>query len=271
MKEFLQGRPFGHPLHPALNHYPIGLFIFALLLDLAAIFEPSPIFSRGAVYALGAGLVLGLLAGAAGLADWLDIRRDHPARPRANTHMLLNLTVVLLGAVSLALRLVWPEPDEFAWMPLSVLALAVGLLLYSGYLGGTMVFDDGIGAGRHRRKEPLPQETLVFEASPQETGWVDVGALGNLADGRTLRLEVGGVVMALVERAGQVYAFQEFCTHRYGPLSEGALYDHQVECPWHRSCFDIRSGEVTQGPAKVALRTFPARVEQGRVLVRLSG
>ena len=35
LKAFLQGKPFGHPLHPALVHFPIGLFVLSLILDIA--------------------------------------------------------------------------------------------------------------------------------------------------------------------------------------------------------------------------------------------
>jgi uncharacterized membrane protein len=38
LKAFLQGKPFGHPLHPALVHFPIGLFVLGLILDLASYF-----------------------------------------------------------------------------------------------------------------------------------------------------------------------------------------------------------------------------------------
>jgi nitrite reductase/ring-hydroxylating ferredoxin subunit len=65
-----------------------------------------------------------------------------------------------------------------------------------------------------------------------------------------------------------VYAFQEFCTHRYGPLSEGKLQDRQVICPWHRSCFDIRTGRVLEGPAKVDLKTYSATIRGGKIFIK---
>jgi nitrite reductase/ring-hydroxylating ferredoxin subunit len=74
--------------------------------------------------------------------------------------------------------------------------------------------------------------------------------------------------MAIASVNGQPCAFQEYCTHRYGPLSEGALHDGQVTCPWHGSRFDARSGEVKQGPVKEAIRTFEAQIREGKIQVR---
>jgi nitrite reductase/ring-hydroxylating ferredoxin subunit len=82
-------------------------------------------------------------------------------------------------------------------------------------------------------------------------------------------VQVNDYVLAVANLDGQFYAFQEFCTHRYGPLSEGRLHAGQVQCPWHKSCFDVRTGKVTQGPAKVDLRTFPVSVVDGVVRVTI--
>jgi nitrite reductase/ring-hydroxylating ferredoxin subunit len=90
-----------------------------------------------------------------------------------------------------------------------------------------------------------------------------------LADGESLHLDLNGTLIALIRSEGEFYAVQDFCSHRYGPLSEGRICDAKVECPWHRSCFDLRTGEVVEGPAKVNLRTFPTRLENGKVLVRV--
>ena len=63
---------------------------------------------------------------------------------------------------------------------------------------------------------------------------------------------------------GNFYAFQEFCTHRFGPLSEGDFEGFNVQCPWHNSCFHMRTGKVTNGPAKVDLKTFTIETWDGK-------
>src|SRR5947207_11410512 len=105
LKEMLQGRWLGHPLHPALVHIPVGLFPTALLCD---ILSKSGIggnmLVETAFYSIVLGLIVSLLAAPAGLADWLDIKSGRPAYKIGLWHMGLNLVVVLLFAINLALR-----------------------------------------------------------------------------------------------------------------------------------------------------------------------
>ena len=82
-----------------------------------------------------------------------------------------------------------------------------------------------------------------------------------------MRVEIDGQVIAIVKLDGNFYAFQEFCTHRFGPLSEGDIEGFNVRCPWHNSCFDVRTGKVTQGPAKVDLKTFKMERRDGKICV----
>ncbi len=92
-----------------------------------------------------------------------------------------------------------------------------------------------------------------------------------MRDKETLRLDVNGVAIVLAKIEGKYYALQEYCTHRFGPLSEGSFQGENVICPWHGSCFDVRTGKVTNGPAKVDLRTFPIEIREGKVYVGLPG
>ena len=272
MKFFLQGRPFGHPLHPLLVHFPVGLFVMSLLLDLSTFLLGSGNAGvRGAFYSMAGGVIMALLAAVAGLADWSDIRADHPAKKPATTHLWLNVTAVLLYILNLLLR--WGELGDTTTdaIPLVLSLAGVGILSFSGYLGGTIVYDDGIGVGRHRRKTELPDATVrLSEANGAVPGeYVAVGKASELGEGQSMRVEVAGSVAVVACVGGNVYAFQEFCTHRFGPLSEGAFEDHQVRCPWHNSCFDVRSGAVTNGPAKLPIKVYEVRVVDDRLEFRV--
>jgi nitrite reductase/ring-hydroxylating ferredoxin subunit/uncharacterized membrane protein len=269
LRNLLQGKPFGAPLHTMLVHFPIGLFALSLLLDALSWLRPGAALLQAASYVMAAGVVAALLAAVPGVVDWDDIRADHPAKRPATIHMVLNLTAVSLYAFNvLALR-----PDALGTgstplLPLAFSLAGLGLLGVSGYLGGKLVYEEGVAVGRHRRWTDTPVETLSVTQAALD-GWVTVAPTADLAEGETLRADLDGVVVAVARLDGQYYAFQGFCTHRYGPLSEGRLHDGQVQCPWHASCFDMRTGQPTQGPAKVALNTYRVMVSDGKILVDL--
>jgi nitrite reductase/ring-hydroxylating ferredoxin subunit/uncharacterized membrane protein len=269
LKALLQGKPFHHPLHPALVHFPIAGFLLSLLLDLGAYLgAASNGLLRASLYAMGSGLAIGVLAALTGLVDRSDIRLDHRARKTSTIHMILNLTALGLFAINFFLRLGRGDSEALPFPYLLLSLLGVGIILVSGYLGGTMVYDNGIGVGRHRRHTRTPRKTIDVSMLVRHDGWAPVCDEDELRDGETLRINCDGNIIALARQGGDVYAFQEFCTHRYGPLSEGQLKDHQVVCPWHRSCFDIRTGKVVEGPAKVDLKKYSTMVQGGKIFVK---
>jgi nitrite reductase/ring-hydroxylating ferredoxin subunit/uncharacterized membrane protein len=270
LKDLLQGKPLGHPLHPLLAHFPVALFVTSLLFDLSQLFNTGETAVRGAFYTMLVGLIMALLAAIPGLVDWLDIRADHPAKQPATLHMWLNLTLVAIYAINLVLRLSALDVTPTPIIPVLLSVIGVGILSASGYLGGKIVYEDGIAVGRHKRKAPSPDATLrLTEKNGAKPGqYVEVTGADKLAEGETMRLELLGHVIVVARWDGDFYAFQEFCTHRFGPLSEGSFEDCQVRCPWHGSRFDVKTGKVTQGPAKLDINTYEVRVRQGKVEVR---
>jgi nitrite reductase/ring-hydroxylating ferredoxin subunit/uncharacterized membrane protein len=273
LKEFLEGKPLRHPLHPMIVHLPIGLFMLSLLLDLATfVVRSGNTLSRSSFFCIATGVATALVAAVPGFVDYTTIRRDHPAKKIAIAHMLLNLSVVALYALNLGIRYPTLGQPTVPKSALVVSAIAIGLLSISGYLGGKMVYAEGIAVGRHRRKTCTPEETIRVtskDAQPDESGkrFVAVAEQSRLAENETLRVQLDATIMTVAKVNGEFYAFQEFCTHRFGPLSEGSFHDGQVQCPWHRSCFNVKTGEVTHGPAKLALKTFATRLRDGKVWV----
>ncbi len=64
------------------------------------------------------------------------------------------------------------------------------------------------------------------------------------------------------------YAIKNSCTHLGGPLAQGKLEGHVVECPWHGSRFDLATGEVKRGPAQTPEPVFEVKVEGTNILIR---
>lgn len=77
-----------------------------------------------------------------------------------------------------------------------------------------------------------------------------------------------GLRVCLVRDGNDVFAFEDRCPHRDFALSGGDLLERCViECPWHGARFDVRTGDVVQGPATDALHRLVVRVDDGQVFV----
>jgi uncharacterized membrane protein/nitrite reductase/ring-hydroxylating ferredoxin subunit len=275
LKDLLEGKPLRHPIHPMLVHFPIGFLVLSFLLDLVSLAFPEvPNLVRGSFYAMLLGIITALLAAVPGFVDYSDIRRDHPGKVTATRHMILNLMVVPIYGINLWIRSSALSDPKISLPALLLSIIGVGLLSVSGYLGGRLIYDEGIAVGRHKRHTLIPQDTLhlasAHAASDGEANYVPVPDAEHLHNGETLRVEIDKQVMTIARIDNQLYAFQEFCTHRFGPLSEGSFHGFNVQCPWHNSCFDIRTGKVTNGPATVDLKTFKVEVRDGKIGVRVT-
>lgn len=131
----------GHPIHPMLVPIAIGLWIFSLVADLIhASGNANPAWTTLAYYCMGGGIVGALLAAVPGLIDLVSL----PEGPRrtAIAHMVINLTVVALYAVNFWMRSESPQsPGKLMWLSI----VAILLLVVSGWLGGKMVYELGVG------------------------------------------------------------------------------------------------------------------------------
>lgn len=96
-----------------------------------------------------------------------------------------------------------------------------------------------------------------------------LGSVESFSAGSVRVVRVAGERLGVVLHEGQFYAFEDRCTHDDGPLGEGTLEGCEIECPRHGARFDIRTGRVTAPPAYGPLDTYPARVEDGQVVVTL--
>ncbi|MFY9870514.1 MAG: non-heme iron oxygenase ferredoxin subunit [Candidatus Nitrosopolaris sp.] len=81
-------------------------------------------------------------------------------------------------------------------------------------------------------------------------------------------VKVAGEKICVANVKGICYAIGNTCTHEGGPLNEGTLEGYEVECPWHGSKFDIRTGKVTRHPANKPVATYEVKVEGNDILVR---
>ena len=151
LKDLLEGKPLRHPIHPMLVHFPIGFLVLSFLLDLVSLAFPEvPNLVRGSFYAMLLGIITALLAAVPGFVDYSDIRRDQPSKVTATTHMILNLMVVTIYGINLWIRSSALSDPKIGLPPLLLSIIGVSLLSVSGYLGGRLIYDEGIAVGRHK-------------------------------------------------------------------------------------------------------------------------
>jgi uncharacterized membrane protein len=155
MKAFLQGKWLGHPLHPAIVHIPTGAWTGALIFDLCS---RADVGGQAMVLTSFTCIVIGIVAalGAAptGLADFWDIKPDKPARKLGLWHLGINVVTLLVFIADAAIR--WNHvrtATRVSTTELMLTIVGVALLSISGYLGGRMVYDQGIGIARISKKK----------------------------------------------------------------------------------------------------------------------
>ena len=81
-------------------------------------------------------------------------------------------------------------------------------------------------------------------------------------------VDVAGEKVCIINIEGNYYAIGNVCTHMGGPLNEGTLEGFEVECPWHGSKFDVRSGQPTKPPARQPVSSYEVKVQDNNILVR---
>jgi naphthalene 1,2-dioxygenase system ferredoxin subunit len=99
--------------------------------------------------------------------------------------------------------------------------------------------------------------------------WTDVAAQADLFEGAGIAVTPAGQDIALFSVEGDVFAINNLCTHGNAKLCDGFVDGHQVECPFHQALFSLRDGSVVCGPATEPVKTWPVKIEGGRVFLQL--
>ena len=99
--------------------------------------------------------------------------------------------------------------------------------------------------------------------------WIDAAAQDDVPQDDVIGIDVGGRDIALYGVDGQVYATDNLCTHGHARLCDGFLEGHEIECPLHQGRFDVRSGAPSCAPVTEAVRSYPVKIEGGRVWLAL--
>jgi len=102
------------------------------------------------------------------------------------------------------------------------------------------------------------------------TNWIDVGAIEDIpVRGARVLKTPSGCVAVFRTYDDQIFALDDRCPHKGGPLSEGIVHGKAVTCPLHSWVFSLETGSA-QGADKGKVTTYRTRVEAGRILIDAS-
>jgi naphthalene 1,2-dioxygenase ferredoxin component len=99
--------------------------------------------------------------------------------------------------------------------------------------------------------------------------WVDALSADDLPTDDVASVAVAGRDIALYTVGDAVYATDNLCTHGHARLCDGFLDGHEIECPLHQGKFDVRNGQPSCAPVEAPLRSYPVKVEGGRVYLQI--
>jgi 3-phenylpropionate/trans-cinnamate dioxygenase ferredoxin subunit len=98
--------------------------------------------------------------------------------------------------------------------------------------------------------------------------WIDACATGDIDAEDLIRFDHANQTCAIYHAPeGDFYATAGQCTHENVHLCDGLVMGHLIECPKHNGQFDYRTGEAKRAPVCAPLRTYPVKVEDGRVFI----
>ncbi|HEY8923096.1 MAG TPA: DUF2231 domain-containing protein [Polyangia bacterium] len=149
----------GHALHPMLIAFPLGLLGTSVVWDICALATARPLWGTIAYWTITAGIISGLVAAVPGFIDWLYIPKRTRARTVGIYHMLLNVTVLVLFAISLLLRHSasggYPQAGFLHMLPGWI---GVALAVVSAWFGGELV--ETLGIAVHEGANPNAPSSL---------------------------------------------------------------------------------------------------------------
>lgn len=98
---------------------------------------------------------------------------------------------------------------------------------------------------------------------------VAIGALVDLSMENAMRVDHGDTSVAVFRLGDTVHAIADRCSHAEASLSEGDVFDNEVECPRHGASFDFTTGKALTLPATTPVAVFATEVRDGNVFIEI--
>jgi nitrite reductase/ring-hydroxylating ferredoxin subunit/uncharacterized membrane protein len=243
VRDFLNGRWLGHPLHAALTDLPIGLLLGVVVLDVLG--QPG-----AADIALVLVVLTMVAAAVTGAADYSDT--DGTARTRATLHATLMVVALLLLLLSLGFR---AGGSSDRTIPVGLDVVAFLIVTAGAFVGGDVVYALGNMVSRH-----------AFRGVGAKWIRLDLGSLSDLSalpEASPTKLKAGINDLVVVRIGDTIHAMHAVCAHAGGPLEKGTVVGGCLQCPWHGARYRLTDGHVMRGPSLYDQPAYEIRSADG--------
>lgn len=140
---------YRHPIHPMLIVLPLGLWVFSFVCYVIYLLSAVPVWHTVTLYAMGGGIIGGVLAAVPGAIDFLTLPKSR-VQTIALSHMISNVVALTIFIIAFALAVFGHQPSIVPFV-LSIFGLlAAGL---GAWLGGALVYEHGVGVEQTQMQE----------------------------------------------------------------------------------------------------------------------
>lgn len=249
LADLLHGTWLGHPLHPVMTDVTIGAWVFGAVFDVLYLLTFKRRHRDSADLLTTIGTISAFPTAIAGMTDYSTIKKDAVAY--GALHGILNSAGLMLYVLSVRAR---NSGHHGRGIRLSLMAMV--LLLFSAWIGGEMTYRKRVGVNH----APTPDAPYT---------WTPILRADDLFEGQSRRASAGGYPVLLYRYQSEIYAIGAVCAHAGGPLEKGTFDGACVQCPWHDSVYDLRSGHVVHGPSTYNQPRYEVRIHNEQIEVKL--
>lgn len=248
LTDVVHGKQIGHPLHPILTDITITSWTLGLIFDVLGFTTRISVLAKAGDYLTGIGTMSAIPTALAGILDYSTIKKK--AAQYGATHGIMNGIAFYWYLRSLKSRI---GSNKFSAIIFSVLGLFFATA--GSWLGGELVYRHKVGVNH------APESKL--------NEWTATIPLDDLSENEPVRVEAEGEPILLFRQGQKINAISAVCSHAGGPLDQGKVINTVcIECPWHQSVFDMRTGEIIHSPATTAQPQYAVRINNGKVEVK---
>lgn len=250
-----------HPIHPILIPFPIAFFTGTFLAHAGGLIWSHTDLLKTAYYLNIAGVAFALLAAIPGIIDFIcTVPPKSSGKKRAAQHGITNVIMLLIFTLAFFYR---RNENANQTILLAMEVTGISLMTIAGWMGGTLVYRNQIGVDpRYANAGKWNEEYFTTNENN-----IEVASIDELKVNAMKLLHVNGKRIVLARTEENFVAFDDRCPHKGGSLAGGSMMCGTVQCPWHGSQFDVRTGALKAGPSKENVNTYKVQEANGKVIL----